>query len=68
MSTVNFTYDPTRQLYQGRREWLNAVCTKFGPKFASCCADIVSLEVETMDQLEEKTGMTIDQVLAEARR
>ncbi|MEK7169820.1 MAG: hypothetical protein AAB767_00860 [Patescibacteria group bacterium] len=68
----DFTVDNTLGLYQGD-SWLQAVREKYGDlpngaQVIKCYTELVGPEVETMDQLEEKTGMTIDQVLAEARR
>ncbi|GEM_PF-3833391 len=70
MSTkVEFEVDMTLCLYQGRESWLKAVKEKYGKlgeKIAAHCAQVVCPEIETMDQVEKKTGKTIVAILNEA--
>jgi hypothetical protein len=71
MSTIKFTVDPTINLYQDRESWLQAVKVKYGKNgetVAACCDELIVADVQTMDQCESMTGMTIEAVLARAER
>lgn len=61
--------DMTRLLYQDRESWLQEVRKKyggFGERMVTRCATLVGPEVETMDQVEAKTGKTILAILKQA--
>ena len=67
MNAISGEVDMTQCLYQGREDWLKEVTKKNGGDFAVACASIVPIEVETMDQLEKRTGKSLEQVFVEAR-